>query len=79
MKLLDVVRLNNARPDLNLSAGETGTIVEDFGDTLLVEFSDDEGQEYAMPFLKRDEVALFWTPEDGYVDGVSALPKRAAG
>ena len=61
MNELDVVALRADRPDLGLKAGESGTIVMKFNDIdLLVEFSDDEGQEVAMPTLKAEEVEVVW-------------------
>jgi hypothetical protein len=49
---LDVVRL----PD-----GREGTIVHDFGDTYMVEISDDEcGETLDLPTVKASEVVLVW-------------------
>jgi len=77
MKMLDVVRLNAPRPDLGLKAGEQGTIVEVFPAAFLVEFSDDEGQEYAMPWLAADEVTLVWSAPDTNVDPATSHSRRA--
>ena len=79
MKMLDVVALKQARPDLGLAQGEAGTIVEVFQDAFLVEFSDDDGQEYAMPFLRPDEIDLIWTPEEGYLTSARVQLRKAAG
>lgn len=58
---LDVVALVKDRPDLDLKKGERGTIVMKFTETdFLVEFSDDNGVEYAMPTLPADEVKVVW-------------------
>ena len=47
--LLDVVALLTDRPDLGLSRGAVGTVVEPLDEsTSLVEFSDDTGQAHAI-------------------------------
>lgn len=47
--LLDVVALLIDRPDLGLSRGDSGTVVETLDDdTALVEFSDDTGEALAI-------------------------------
>lgn len=79
MNELDVVALKADRPDLGLKAGESGTIVLKFSETaLLVEFSDDEGQEYAMPTLMVEEVDLIWTPQEGYLTSTRVQHRKAA-
>jgi Domain of unknown function (DUF4926) len=56
-KLLDVVALRESLPDKNLCAGQVGTIVEYLApDVFEVEFSDDDGQTYAMLPLKSDQL-----------------------
>ena len=61
MNELDVVALKADRADLGLKAGESGTIVMKFSDMdLLVEFSDDDGQELAMASLKANDVEVVW-------------------
>jgi hypothetical protein len=48
-RLLDVVALKTPLPDHHLQAGQVGTIVELLApDVYEVDFSDDEGQTYAM-------------------------------
>lgn len=78
MNELDVVALKADRPDLGLKAGEAGTIVMKFTDTdFLVEFSDDEGQEYAMPTLRAEDLSLVWTVDGGDVEGAVSRLRRA--
>jgi hypothetical protein len=49
LQLLDVVAIKEDLPDANLLAGQVGTIVEVLAPEVYeVEFSDDEGQTYAM-------------------------------
>ena len=63
--VLDVVALLADRPDDSLSRGQVGTVVETLdGDTLLVEFSDDEGKAYAIAPCQRDALLLLhYEPE----------------
>lgn len=57
LHLLDVVAVLNDMPAYGLLRGEVGTLVESLTpDTWLVEFSDDDGQEYAMAELKSEQV-----------------------
>ncbi|WP_084176626.1 DUF4926 domain-containing protein [[Limnothrix rosea] IAM M-220] len=57
LELLDVVALRESLPEQNLFAGQVGTIVEDLApDVFEVEFSDDEGQTYAMLPLKAEQL-----------------------
>jgi hypothetical protein len=59
IKLLDVVALLSDVPEEKLHRGETGTIVEDFGDgCYLVEFSDNFGRTYALPELKASQLLV---------------------
>ncbi len=49
LQLLDVVALKDALPEQQLAAGQVGTIVELLApDVFEVDFSDDDGQTYAM-------------------------------
>jgi Domain of unknown function (DUF4926) len=49
LQLLDIVALKEDLPDHNLLAGQVGTIVEFLAPEVYeVEFSDDDGQTYAM-------------------------------
>jgi hypothetical protein len=63
--LLDVVALLTDRPDHRLARGQVGTVVEQLDDeTLLVEFSDDQGRAYAAAPCPRDELlVLHYVPE----------------
>lgn len=57
LKLLDVVVLKQSLPEENLVAGQVGTIVEYLApDVFEVEFSDDDGQTYAMLPLKTEQL-----------------------
>ncbi len=56
-KLLDVVVLIEALPELKLRKGELGTIVELIAEnTFLVEFADLQGVTYAMPVLTAKQL-----------------------
>jgi len=63
--LLDVVALLTDLPARRLARGQVGTIVERLDDnTLLVEFSDDEGRAYAVaPCPRADLLVLHYVPE----------------
>ena len=63
--VLDVVALLVDLPVEGLSRGRVGTIVEHLDDrTLLVEFSDDNGQAYAIAPCPRTELlVLHYVPE----------------
>ena len=57
IKLLDVVALNVSLPEYNLLVGQVGTIVEILAPNMYgVEFSDDNGQTYAMLPLHQDQL-----------------------
>ncbi|RMH74597.1 MAG: DUF4926 domain-containing protein [Calditrichaeota bacterium] len=59
MKLLDVVALTEDLPAQNLYRGQVGTIVEILDDGVFeVEFTDDEGQTYAMATLRADQLMV---------------------
>ena len=62
--LLDVVALLEDREDLELIAGQVGTVVDVLASGVFeVEFSDDEGRTYAMVALKESElIALHYNP-----------------
>lgn len=64
IQLLDVVALLQDREDLELIAGQVGTVVEILGsDIFEVEFSDDQGRTYASVALKQSElIALHYNP-----------------
>ena len=49
LELLDIVTIKEDLPDCNLLAGQVGTIVEVLAPEVYeVDFSDDDGQTYAM-------------------------------
>ena len=57
IKLLDVVALLEDLPDRGLVSGQVGTVVEVLSDSVFeVEFSDDQGETYAMLALRADQV-----------------------
>lgn len=64
IKLLDVVALLYDLPDKNLRRGEVGTIVEYLApEVWLVEFSDNDGEAYAMLELRTDQLMkLYYEP-----------------
>lgn len=64
IQLLDVVALLQDREDLELIAGQVGTVVEILGsDIFEVEFSDDQGRTYASVALKQSElIVLHYNP-----------------
>ena len=63
-QLLDVVALTEALPQNNLLCGQVGTIVETLApDVYEVEFSDDDGQAYAMlPLHSQQLLRLHYLP-----------------
>jgi hypothetical protein len=59
IKMLDVVALTEDLPSEKLVRGHVGTVVEMFTpDAFLVEFSDDDGEAYAMPVLRADQLLV---------------------
>ncbi len=62
--LLDVVALLEDHPELNLVAGQVGTVVEDLApDVFEVEFSDDQGRVYATASLENSQlIVLHYNP-----------------
>ncbi|AWL98033.1 MULTISPECIES: DUF4926 domain-containing protein [Bradyrhizobium] len=64
-RALDVVALLANLPEHRLARGNVGTIVEEFDDeTVLVEFSDDDGRPYAVaPCLRSELLLLHYVPE----------------
>jgi hypothetical protein len=63
--LLNVVALLTDLPAQRLARGQVGTIVERLDvETLLVEFSDDQGRAYAVAPCRRDDLlVLHYIPE----------------
>lgn len=58
-ELLDTVALLEDLPQRNLKKGEVGTIVEILApDVFEVEFSDDDGQTYAMFALRENQLMV---------------------
>ena len=64
LQLLDVVALKSDLPEHHLTAGQVGTLVEELApDVYEVEFSDDDGQTYAMlPRHTSQVLKLIYTP-----------------
>jgi hypothetical protein len=64
LELLDVVALNEDIPEKHLQRGQVGTIVELLNkDVFEVEFSDDDGRNYASLALRADQLmALRYQP-----------------
>jgi hypothetical protein len=62
--LLNVVALLENHPELNLVAGQVGTVVEELAPNVFeVEFSDDRGRSYATASLRNSElIALHYNP-----------------
>jgi hypothetical protein len=65
LSLLEVVALLTDIPAQQLARGQVGTIVEQLdNETLLVEFSDDQGRAYAVaPCPRADLLVLRYIPE----------------
>lgn len=63
--VLDIVALLTDLPAQRLARGQVGTIVEQLDDeTLLVEFSDDQGRAYAVsPCQQENLLVLHYVPE----------------
>ncbi len=64
IQLLDVVALNEDLPEKNLFRGQVGTVVELLAPNVFeIEFSDDNGQAYAMLALRADQlIVLHYQP-----------------
>jgi len=64
IELLDVVALLNDLPSYNLRRGEVGTVVEYLApEVWLVEFSDNDGEEYATVELRTSQLMkLYYEP-----------------
>jgi hypothetical protein len=62
---LDVVALLTDLPAQRLARGQVGTVIEQFDDqTVLVEFSDDQGRAYAVaPCPRANLLVLHYVPE----------------
>lgn len=59
IQLLDVVALTEDLSQHNLHRGQVGTVVEKLApDVFEVEFSDDEGQTYAMVSLRSEQLMV---------------------
>ncbi len=55
---LDVVALLRDLPDLGLEKGQVGTVIDDGGATLLVEFADADGKAFATPTLAVADIMV---------------------
>jgi hypothetical protein len=66
--VLDVVALLTDLPEQRLARGLVGTVVEQLDDeTVLVEFSDDQGHAYAItPCRQTDLLVLHYVPETAW-------------
>jgi hypothetical protein len=64
VKLLDVIALTEDLPEKDLQRGQVGTVVELLApDVFEVEFSDDDGQTYAMLALHTHQfMVLHYQP-----------------
>jgi hypothetical protein len=59
IRLFDVVALTEDRPEDGLTRGQVGTVVEQLApDVFEVEFSDNDGQAYAMLPLRTDQLIV---------------------
>jgi len=57
IELLDTIALLEDLPQRNLKKGEVGTVVEILSSNVFeIEFSDDEGQTYAMFALRENQI-----------------------
>jgi hypothetical protein len=58
IELLDTVAVRDDIPDLGLTAGEVGAVVEVLGDgdAFEVEFCDDSGQTYGLHTLRSSQI-----------------------
>jgi hypothetical protein len=65
LNVLNVVALLADRPQEGLARGQVGTIVESLdAETVLVEFSDDQGRAYAVvPCSRPDLLVLHYVPQ----------------
>jgi hypothetical protein len=63
--ILDVVALLTDRPTDGLARGQVGTVVEPLdAETVLVEFTDDDGRPYAVAACPRsDLLVLHYVPQ----------------
>jgi len=77
-ELFDVVELLIDLPDLEIKAGELGTIVEEHNDRAYeVEFANDEGETLALLTLTSEKFVVVWKSEThswvSLADRVSAM------
>ena len=62
IKLLDAVAVVAGVPELGLSAGEVGAVVDELGgDAFEVEFCDPDGATYALHALRADQLVAWHT------------------
>ncbi|MEL7359026.1 MAG: DUF4926 domain-containing protein [Cyanobacteria bacterium J06560_6] len=76
LKLLDVVALTEPLPTHNLIPGQVGTIVETLAPNVYeVEFSDDDGQTYAMlPLKAKQLIRLHYNPFTNQTTTIATPP-----
>lgn len=67
IELLETVALMEDLPQRNLKSGEVGTVVEILApDVFEVEFSDDDGQTYAMFALRENQLMVLHNQGKGF-------------
>ncbi len=67
IELLDTVALLEDLPQRNLKKGEVGTVVEILApDVFEIEFSDNEGQTYAMFALRESQIIALHNQGKGF-------------
>ena len=76
LRLLDVVALTELLPEYSLVPGQVGTIVETLAPGVYeVEFSDDDGQTYAMLPLKAEQlIRLHYSAFDNHTSPIETMP-----
>jgi hypothetical protein len=58
-RLLDVVALNTAMPEIGLARGQVGTVVEVLAPNVFeVEFADGQGRAYGLVPVRGDQLML---------------------
>jgi|688.fasta_scaffold2073435_1 hypothetical protein len=61
---LDIIELLRSKPELSLTVGDRGTILEVYPDRqYLVEFADDNGETIALCDLDRSDFVVTWQAE----------------
>jgi hypothetical protein len=77
-QVLDVVALKTDLPEHNLTAGQVGTLVEPLAPNVYeVDFSDDDGQTYAMlPLHTSQLLKLHYSAANEFADNVIDLGSK---